>query len=74
VKIFINNIFGILKVVRFNTRSEDVTYLNAAQWERILLQNLPRLEEFDFQYTEHNDYEHGSAKYLGESNQFTSPF
>jgi hypothetical protein len=30
-EIFIKNIYGILKVLRFTTRSEDVTYLNAVQ-------------------------------------------
>jgi hypothetical protein len=30
-EIFIKNIHGILKILRFTTRSEDATYLDAAR-------------------------------------------
>ncbi len=44
----------------------DRFYLNAARWERVILENLPRLEGFQFQYIEHLDCEYGAATYLGE--------
>jgi hypothetical protein len=39
----------ILKVLNFITRSEDITYLDAAKWEQLILQDLPRLKEFEFE-------------------------
>jgi hypothetical protein len=71
---FIKNIHCALKVLHVITRSEDITYLNADRWERLILRNLPQLEEFKFQYYEQTTDSNKSSTYLGGSNQFTSPF
>ncbi len=52
-------------------KSEDINYLDVARWERLILQELPQLEEFHFQYYECIDYENESSTYLGEPNQFS---
>ncbi len=48
-EISIKNMHHILKVLNFITRSEDITYLDAAKWEQLILQDLPRLKEFEFE-------------------------
>jgi hypothetical protein len=49
-EIFIKRMHHILKVLHFTTRTEDITYLDAAKWEQLISQDLPRLKEFKFEY------------------------
>jgi hypothetical protein len=80
-EIFIKNMHHILKVLHFTTRSEDITYLDVAKWEQLILQNLPRLKEFEFEYHEYTYDENElmisdneSIISDNESCQFTSAF
>jgi hypothetical protein len=52
-EIFINNIYSIFTDLLFTTQIEDITYLIAARWEWVILQNLCRIEELEFQYIEY---------------------
>jgi hypothetical protein len=74
LEMFIKNIHCPLKVLHVITRSEDLTYLNAGQWERLILKNLPQLEEFKFQYYEETNNQNKSLTYLRGPNQFSSSF
>jgi hypothetical protein len=74
LEMFIKNIHCTLKVLHVITRSEDLTYLNAEQWERFILKKLPQLEEFKLQYYEEVTDPNKSLTYLGGPNQFTSSF
>jgi hypothetical protein len=74
LEMFIKNIHCLLKVLHIITRSEDITYLDADRWERLISQNLPQLEEFQFQYYEETNERNTSLTYLGGPNQFSSSF
>ncbi|CAF3608334.1 unnamed protein product [Rotaria sp. Silwood1] len=73
-EMFISKIYSKLKVLYIITYFEDIVYLNAARWEQFILQYLPQLEKFNFEYYEHIDYENESPSYFDEPNQFTSSF
>jgi hypothetical protein len=73
-KMFMKNFECKLKVLHFNTRSEDKAYLDGKQWEEFILKYLPQLEKFYFQYDEEIELEsHGSAD-IDDFNEFTSSF
>jgi hypothetical protein len=64
----------ILKVLHFTTQSGDITYLDAAKWEQLILQDLPRLKEFKFKYYQYTFDENELMISDDESYQFTSAF
>ncbi|CAF3696697.1 unnamed protein product [Rotaria sordida] len=70
-EIFIGKIHSKLITLSVNISSNDITYLDAYRWERLILQHLPQLERFSFQYLDHVDNEH---RYFEGLNQFCSPF
>jgi hypothetical protein len=73
-EIYIIKIGLKLKTFRCFTLSEDLRFLDAIQWEELIKKYLPQLKEFVFQYREYADDEYQSPEYLGEPNQFLSPF
>jgi hypothetical protein len=73
-EMFIRKIYSKLKFLRLRISYEDITYLNANRWEKIILQYLPQLEEFYFQYFESLDDEDEYPVYSEGLNQFSSSF
>ena len=74
LKMFIKNIQCQLKSLRFVTRSDDLTYLHADQWQRFISQDLSQLEEFKFYYYEQPINPAKSSISFEGRNQFTSSF
>ncbi|CAF3909093.1 unnamed protein product [Rotaria sp. Silwood1] len=50
----------------------NIDYLNANRWERLVLQNLPYLEEFYLKYYMKHDSEYESSTYIKDCYLFTS--
>jgi hypothetical protein len=75
-ELFIKSMHCMLKVLHVTVRSEykDTSYLDAARWEQLILQDLPQLKEFQFEYYLYASDEHQFTKTDGEHNRFTSPF
>ena len=75
-EMFIKNVHCSLEVLHFTVRSEykDTSYLDAPRWEQLILQSLPQLKEFAFEYYRYGSDEHDFNKPDGEHNRFTSPF
>jgi len=73
-EIFIRQSRAKLKVLMFTTSLEDLAYMDAYRWERIILQDLPQLEKFSLEYRERNDDKDESNIHFGESNPFFSSF
>jgi hypothetical protein len=70
-EILIRKINVKLKVLRVTTRAQDINFLNARRWEKLILKSLSQLEEFYLRYYEPvNKY----PIYSGVPNQFTSSF
>ncbi|CAF1002881.1 unnamed protein product [Adineta steineri] len=64
-----------LEVLRIYRAAQDVTYLNAQRWQRILSNYIPNLHKFDFFHRnviDENDLEY--AAYHTLINQFTSSY
>jgi hypothetical protein len=72
-EIFIKKICSQLRVLCFNT-SEDVTYLDATRWERLISQYMPYLYKFKFQYSECHYQILELSSYHALIDQFTSSF
>ncbi len=72
-EIFIRRINFKLKVLRM-TACQDINYLVANRWEKLILQCLPQLEKFYLEYDEYTDDDFEFPTYPGELNQFTSSF
>ena len=72
--ILIRKINAQLKVLRVSTQSQDITFLNAHRWKRLILRSLSQLEEFYLRYYEQVDDEYKYPIYSGGPNQFTSAF
>ncbi|CAF1004240.1 unnamed protein product [Rotaria sp. Silwood1] len=70
-EIFIGKIHSKLITLSVNISFNDITYLDAYRWERLILQHLSQLERFFFQYLDHVDNEH---RYFEGLNQFCSQF
>ncbi|CAF4112014.1 unnamed protein product [Rotaria sordida] len=70
-EIFIGKIQSKLITLSVNISPNDITYLDAYRWERLILQHLSQLERFSFQYPDSVDNEH---RYFEGLNQFCSPF
>jgi hypothetical protein len=75
-EIFIKNMHCMLKALHFTVRSEykDISYLDAARWEQLILQDLPQLKEFKFEYYRYASDENELMISDGEHNRFTSAF
>ena len=75
-EMFIKNVHCSLEVLHFTVRSEykDTSYLDAPRWEQLILQSLPQLKEFAFEYYRYGSDEHDFNKSDGEHNRLTSPF
>ncbi|CAF3883786.1 unnamed protein product [Rotaria sp. Silwood1] len=72
---FIKNFNCKLKVLRYRTQSNDVTYLYANRWKELILKYFPQLEKFYFQYEDMPYYVHRSPAYRKvDFNQFISSF
>ncbi|CAF3939938.1 unnamed protein product [Rotaria sp. Silwood2] len=73
-EIFIRKICSKLKILRVNTYSQDIAFLNAYRWEKLILQSLSQLEEFYLRYYERAGPVHKYPMYNGQLNQFVSSF
>jgi hypothetical protein len=73
-EILIRKINANLKILRVSIQSQDMNFLNAYRWERLILQSLPQLKEFYLRYHEGVDDQNKYPIYSGEANQFTSSF
>ncbi|CAF2573922.1 unnamed protein product [Rotaria sp. Silwood2] len=73
-EIFIRKVCSKLKILRVNTRSPDIAFLNAYRWEKLILQSLPQLEEFHLRYYERGGSVYKYSIYNGGPNQFISSF
>jgi hypothetical protein len=71
---FITKIYSKLKVLSVTSLCEDMTYLDAVRWEKLILKYLPQLEKYYFKYDINFENDHDILMYLGKSNQFTSTF
>jgi hypothetical protein len=56
------------------TCSKNIIFLDAYQWERLILQYYPQLEKFYFIYCDRLDNDNQYQIYTGRSNQFSSSF
>ncbi|CAF3398531.1 unnamed protein product, partial [Rotaria sp. Silwood2] len=75
IEILIKKLPSKLEVFRFGTRCEDINYLNSNLWERLILQYLPNLKIFYFEYYKNTVYkENELLDYLGQPNHFISSF
>jgi hypothetical protein len=65
----------MLKVLHFTVRSgyKDGSYLDATRWEQLILQDLPQLKEFEFEYYQYASDNEVKRSY-DEHNRFTSAF
>jgi hypothetical protein len=74
-EIFIKNMHCMLKVLHFTVRFgyKDGSYLDAARWEQLILQDLPQLKEFEFEYYQYASDDEVKRSY-DEHNRFTSAF
>ncbi|CAF3491262.1 unnamed protein product [Rotaria socialis] len=66
---FIQNIYSELKTLHVTFSCQDITFLDAYRWEKLILQYLSELKKFSLKY-----YENGHSKYSGERTQFNSSF
>ncbi len=74
LKIFIVEKNCSLKVLRITTESEDRNYIDDEQWEKFILNNLPRLKTFHLQYYQQIDPQAEPLVDLQPPNSFTSLF
>ncbi|CAF1335853.1 unnamed protein product [Rotaria sordida] len=73
-EIFIRKIYSKLKVLHVNTYFQDITFLNASRWRKLILQPLPQLEEFYLRYYERADPVYKYSIYNDKLNQFVPSF
>ncbi|CAF1093101.1 unnamed protein product [Rotaria sordida] len=73
-QIFISNLNSKLKYLSLTTLVEDINYLDANQWENLILTKLPYLEKFDFKYSACLVENYDTPIYLGQLDQFISSF
>ncbi len=74
MEIFIRKIYSKLKFLNAATQSQDITYLDANRWEKLIFKYLPQLEKFLLQYHQLIDDDFVFLTYSGELNQFTLSF
>ncbi|CAF1044257.1 unnamed protein product [Rotaria sp. Silwood1] len=70
-EIYIRKIDAKLKVLRVTVQSQDITFLNAYRWEKLILESFSQLEQFYLRYIEWFDKKY---QYPGGPNQFISSF
>jgi hypothetical protein len=70
-EIFISKLNSKLKSLSFTTQSSNTIYLDAYQWENLILKYLSQLEKFYLQYTEQITNEYKCSQ---KQNQFSSSF
>ncbi|CAF1179694.1 unnamed protein product [Rotaria sordida] len=73
-QIFISNLNSKLKYLSLTTLVEDINYLDANQWENLILTKLSYLEKFDFKYSACLVENYDTPIYLGQLDQFISSF
>jgi hypothetical protein len=73
LEIFIKTLCKQIRVLCINT-SEDVTYLDATRWERLITEHMPYLDRFEFQYHEFHYQNIGLKLFHYVLEQFTSLF
>ncbi|CAF1270950.1 unnamed protein product [Rotaria sordida] len=73
-EIFIRKIYSTLKVLHVNTYFQDITFLNASRWRKLILQSLPQSEEFYLRYYERAGPVYKYPIYNDQLNQFVSSF
>ncbi|CAF4202579.1 unnamed protein product, partial [Rotaria sordida] len=71
---FISKLYSKVNFLSIIILHEDITYLDANRWEKLILQYWPQLEKFYFQYYEYNGDDSEFPLYLAERNQFNSSF
>jgi hypothetical protein len=72
-EIFIKKISFHLKLLRIRTR-KDVTYIDADRWEQLILQHMPNLSKFYFEYRQFiNDKSEFASHYM-QFSRFISSF
>ncbi len=85
LELFITKINCKLRVLSVDSRSPDMTYLDAVRWEKLILKYLPQLEKFYLEYLPqlekfyleygiNYENDHKSPTFYGKSDQFKSPF
>ncbi|CAF3520128.1 unnamed protein product [Rotaria sp. Silwood1] len=73
LEIFIKKLNSQLKVLHFNT-FDNIMYLDANRWQRLILQYLPYLQKFEFEYDENISHIFQLGQYHQQINRFTSSF
>jgi hypothetical protein len=73
-KILIRKINAKLKVLRVSAYGQDIAFLNAHQWENLILRTFPQLEEFYLRYHDEVGDEYEYPAYPQGPNQFSSSF
>jgi hypothetical protein len=68
-----NKICSNLKILSIIC-SKNIIFLDASQWERLILQYYPQLEKFYFIYYESLDNNSQYQLYYGQINSFSSSF
>jgi hypothetical protein len=72
LEIFSNKLCSSLRILSINC-SENIIYLDAHRWERLILNCYPQLEKFYFTY-DHINIDNQSEIYSEQVNQFSSSF
>jgi hypothetical protein len=73
LEIFITKISPNLKSLSI-IGSEDITFLDAHRWEKLILHNFPQLEKFYLICYDRRDNDNQYPIYSGQANQFSSSF
>ena len=73
-EMFISKLYSKLEVLSIINKSEDPTYLNAYEWERLIEQYLPQLKKFYLKFYKQNPNRNYSPVYFRGSKQFFSSF
>jgi len=71
--LFLNKISSNLKILSI-TCSNDIKFLDACQWEKLILHSFSRLEKFYLTYYDRKNNHNEYPIYYGELNQFSSSF
>ena len=64
----------IYEIADLKQRAQDITFLNAYRWKRLILNNFSQLEKFYLKYYDRMDNNNQYPIYSGEVNQFSSSF
>ncbi|CAF2571132.1 unnamed protein product [Rotaria sp. Silwood2] len=72
-EIFIKKIGSQLRVLHFTT-FDNIMFLDANRWQRLILQYVPRLQKFEFEYDEKIPHIFQLGPHHQQLNRFTSSF